>query len=358
MFEDKLASAVAQQQALLDPFFLAQQGGAGRFCRPSDDDLQARRPAFSGGSGPFAAIAGLLGQQFLHRQTLERPPLPAVALTHDAGLATFLAAEQQESQLFSRQLRALANDQDTVLLLAGTSLCLAGREALATARQIGCRIALICADAGRVARSTAGAVAAVTHRKPPAPAGRIPVRRPSAVRHGRGRTVRHLNCRDRLSGHRFNLAGRLAVVIGAGAVGRRKTAGLLAAGARVRLVSLDPVPPSCWHAAVEFHQRPFHPGDLDGATLVFAATGSAAVDRSVLEAAHARGIPANLAAAPQSGDFTLPAMLRQGELLVTVSTGGRAPAMAKATCASTAMHTLAPNGPWWWRSPPACARKN
>ena len=39
-----------------------------------------------------------------------------MALTHDAGLATFLAAEDQESQLFSRQLRALANDQDTVLV--------------------------------------------------------------------------------------------------------------------------------------------------------------------------------------------------------------------------------------------------
>jgi len=66
-------------------------------------------------------------------------------LTHDAGLATFLAAEDQASQLFSRQLRALANDQDTLLLLAGTTLSPADREVLTTARQIGCRTALICA---------------------------------------------------------------------------------------------------------------------------------------------------------------------------------------------------------------------
>jgi precorrin-2 dehydrogenase / sirohydrochlorin ferrochelatase len=126
----------------------------------------------------------------------------------------------------------------------------------------------------------------------------------------------------------FELAGRLAVVVGGGAVGRRKVAGLLAAGARVRLVSREAVPPSCWQEPVEFHLRPFHPADLDGAVLALAATGDADVDGAVLAAARARGIPANLAAQPQDGDFTLPAVLRRGELLVAVATGGRAPALA------------------------------
>lgn len=146
MFEDKINSAVAQQQALLDPFFLAQRAMLADFAMHLTMTFQNGGRLFLIGSGPFAAIAGLLGQQFLHRQTLERPPLPAVALTHDAGLATFLMADEQGSQLFSRQLRALANDQDTVLLLAGTAICAAGREALATARQTGCRTALICAE--------------------------------------------------------------------------------------------------------------------------------------------------------------------------------------------------------------------
>ena len=48
------------------------------------------------GSGPFGSIAGLIGQSFLHRQSLERPALPAIALTIYAGLATFLAADYQE----------------------------------------------------------------------------------------------------------------------------------------------------------------------------------------------------------------------------------------------------------------------
>jgi D-sedoheptulose 7-phosphate isomerase len=146
MFEEKINSAIAQQQALLDPFFLAQKGILADFAAHLAATFQNGGRLFLVGNGPFAAIAGLLGQQFLHRQTLERPPLPALALTHDAGLATFLAAEDLGSQLFSRQLRALAGDQDTLLLLAGTILCPASREALATARQLGCSTALICAE--------------------------------------------------------------------------------------------------------------------------------------------------------------------------------------------------------------------
>lgn len=126
----------------------------------------------------------------------------------------------------------------------------------------------------------------------------------------------------------LDLRNRLAVVVGGGAVGRRKVAALLAAGARVRLISRDPVPPSCWQHEVELHLRPFHPADLDGATLAFAATGIAEVDQAVLAAAGERKILINLAADPAAGDFTLPACFHQGDLSITVATAGRAPALA------------------------------
>ena len=126
----------------------------------------------------------------------------------------------------------------------------------------------------------------------------------------------------------LDLRGHLAVVVGGGTVGRRKVAGLLTAGARVRLISCDPVPPTCWQTPIELHLRPFHPTDLDGARLALAATGIAEVDRAVLAAARERGIPANLAADPAAGDFTLPALLRRGDLLIAVATNGRAPALA------------------------------
>jgi len=146
MTQDKITAAVEQQIALLDPFLLSQKPTLNSLAEHLVTTFHQGGRLFLVGSGPFGAIAGLIGQTFLHRQTLERPALPAIALTNDAGLATFLASDEQGSQLFSRQLRALANDQDTVLVLAGTHLAPTDREALSTARQLGCRTILIASE--------------------------------------------------------------------------------------------------------------------------------------------------------------------------------------------------------------------
>ncbi len=151
MTQDKISTAVAQQISLLDPFLLTQKPMLNSLAEHLVTTFHQGGRLFLVGSGPFGAIAGLIGQTFLHRQTLERPALPAIALTNDAGLATFLASDEQGNQLFSRQLRALATDQDTVLTLAGTSLSPADREALDTARQLGCRTILIASEQAELA---------------------------------------------------------------------------------------------------------------------------------------------------------------------------------------------------------------
>lgn len=143
MIEDKISAAVAEQTALLDPYLLNQKPLLHSLAEHLVKTFHNGGRLFLVGSGPFGAVAGLIGQTFLHRQTIERPALPAIALTNDAGLATFLAGDDQGSQLFSRQMRALATDLDSTLILAGTRLSPADREALGTARQLGCRTILI-----------------------------------------------------------------------------------------------------------------------------------------------------------------------------------------------------------------------
>jgi precorrin-2 dehydrogenase/sirohydrochlorin ferrochelatase len=128
----------------------------------------------------------------------------------------------------------------------------------------------------------------------------------------------------------FDLTDRLCVVVGAGNVGCRKALGLLAAGARVRLVSTDPPFDVRLANQVDLHIKTFEPSDLDNAALVFAATGIDQTDYNVCHAAKARGIPVNSASGPADGDFRLPATLRRGDLLLAVSTCGRSPALAKA----------------------------
>ncbi len=126
----------------------------------------------------------------------------------------------------------------------------------------------------------------------------------------------------------INLCDRLCVVVGGGTVGQRKCRGLLEAGARVRLVDPRPLAASL-KDRVEHRCRPYRPDDLRDALLVFAATDNAHLNRAVAAEARRRGALVNLPGDPSAGDFTLPAVLRRGDLTLTVSTGGGSPALAR-----------------------------
>ena len=75
-------------------------------------------------------------------------------------------------------------------------------------------------------------------------------------------------------------------------------------------------------------EREFEPADLDDAWLATTATGVPAVDHAVFEAGEARRVWVNSADDPANCSFTLTSVVRQGDLVVTIGTGGRSPALA------------------------------
>lgn len=95
------------------------------------------------GSGPLSLLAGMIAQQFHYRLALERPLLPALALGHDAGLASALARDGRAAEYFARQLRVLAQPGDIVLALADTLRDEAVAQGLDMARELGCTTALL-----------------------------------------------------------------------------------------------------------------------------------------------------------------------------------------------------------------------
>lgn len=124
----------------------------------------------------------------------------------------------------------------------------------------------------------------------------------------------------------LELSGRTVVVVGLGAVGCRKAAGLLAAGAVV--VGVDPAPGDV-PAGVVVKVEAYHLEHLDGAALVFAAA-TPAVNRRVVADASAAGLWVCSVSDPEQGDFRTPAAWRDGGVLLTVSTSGASPALAAA----------------------------
>jgi len=124
------------------------------------------------------------------------------------------------------------------------------------------------------------------------------------------------------------LDGRTCLVVGGGRVALRKVEGLLACGARVVVVAPLVDPGLTDLAGVVVHVRRWVPEDLAGMWLVIAATDDSAVNRAVYEAGERAGVWVNGADDPANCAFTLPSVVRRGDLMVAVSTSGRSPALS------------------------------
>ena len=130
----------------------------------------------------------------------------------------------------------------------------------------------------------------------------------------------------------LDIAGRKAVVVGAGKVGEGKIEGLLHGGARVRVVSLTSTETVRRWAAegrVDLEERAYETSDLDGAFMVIAATEDNATNVRVFEDAEARQMLCNVVDVTHLCNFILPSIVRRGDLAIAVSTGGASPAMAR-----------------------------
>ncbi len=129
----------------------------------------------------------------------------------------------------------------------------------------------------------------------------------------------------------LRLSDKPVLVVGGGPVAARKVRRLRASGARITLIApeaVDELAQAAAAGALTWHRRAFETDDVLQQRLVFAATGVAAADEAVAVAARAAGCWLNAADSAVDGDFDLPALLRRGELCVTVSTGGAAPGFA------------------------------
>jgi precorrin-2 dehydrogenase/sirohydrochlorin ferrochelatase len=131
----------------------------------------------------------------------------------------------------------------------------------------------------------------------------------------------------------LKLKNRDVLLVGAGVVAAQKIKALLACEARVRVVAPKAVPEIqalVSAGRIQWKSRGYKTTDLAGASLVIAATDDPALQKRIARESRGRKILVNCANAASLCDFYSGAIVNRGDIQIAISTGGAAPALAKA----------------------------
>jgi len=130
----------------------------------------------------------------------------------------------------------------------------------------------------------------------------------------------------------LDVVGKSCVVVGGGEVAERKVEMLLACGAEVTVVSPEVAPglaSLCAQGSIRHQKVEFSDSCLEGAFLVIGATDDKNVNEAVWRECQRLHLLVNVVDAPELCNFIAPAVFQQGDLLISISTSGKSPTLAK-----------------------------
>ncbi len=127
----------------------------------------------------------------------------------------------------------------------------------------------------------------------------------------------------------LNIQDKKCLVVGGGNVAWRKVCSLKDAGARVTVVSPEFCPEMGKETGIERIQQKYEEGFLNGVLVVVASTDDEEVNKKVYYDAVKRGILVNVVDRPEFCSFIVPATIIRGDLIISISTGGASPSLAR-----------------------------
>lgn len=128
------------------------------------------------------------------------------------------------------------------------------------------------------------------------------------------------------------LDNKPVLLVGGGEVAERKARLLLDAGAQLTVVApeLDPeLAELAANGSIEWLAGEFAPQQLAGKWLVVAATDRREVNALVYQSANRARIFANVVDDPKRSSFIMPSIIDRSPLMVAISSGGKAPVLAR-----------------------------
>src|SRR5882672_4408756 len=139
---------LASAQTLLDSHLAEIEATGQLIC----DTLMAGNKVLICGNGGSAADAQHIAAELVGRYEQERRAWPAIALTTDTSALTALSNDYGYEEVFSRQVQALATENDLLVAISTSGQSPNVIRAALKARELGCRvIALTGADGGQLA---------------------------------------------------------------------------------------------------------------------------------------------------------------------------------------------------------------
>jgi D-sedoheptulose 7-phosphate isomerase len=113
--------------------------------------FKAGRKLLLFGNGGSAADAQHIAAEFMNRFLIERPPLPAIALTTDTSVLTSIANDYAFDEIYSKQVKALGKKGDIALGITTSGSSVNVLKALRVAKKLGMTTIALTGEGGKAA---------------------------------------------------------------------------------------------------------------------------------------------------------------------------------------------------------------
>jgi D-sedoheptulose 7-phosphate isomerase len=110
--EDHIIKTFKESARVKDIFLNENLGKLVNIIETLTAALKAGNKILLFGNGGSAADAQHIAAEFVNRFIIERPPLPAIALTTDTSVITSIGNDYDFSEIFSKQIRAIGQSGD------------------------------------------------------------------------------------------------------------------------------------------------------------------------------------------------------------------------------------------------------
>jgi len=152
--EEIIKKAFQESSQLKDQFLKDSLGQIVKVVNVITASLKKGNKILLFGNGGSAADAQHLAAEFVNRFLIERPPLPAIALTTDTSIITSIGNDYDFAQIFAKQIRAIGQPGDVAIGMSTSGVSPNVLRGLEIAKKMGLvTIGLTGRDGGQIAQA-------------------------------------------------------------------------------------------------------------------------------------------------------------------------------------------------------------